>query len=480
MSQKGSLKSAIGWDLSGNAVTQILGLGITIVLSRILTPEEFGVIGVALVFLSLSDALLDFGLSSALIQKKKVTNALLSTIFYVNLSAALILTLLYLLFAPLIASLYDFPQLETVLYWLSILFTTKALSLVQAAVLKRAMKFKELTIRQMVGSLSGGLIGIIMSLQGYGVYSLVAQHLSTSIVNMLLLWVASDWRPTKRFSMAELKSVQDFSFFMFIDNLVSMVFNRIDVLLIGKVFSASTVGYYTRATSLKDQIGSFSSQSLNRVYFPFLSSLQDSKQEFEYQFARIFTIGVFLGFIASSGLSLFGHVIILGLFGPQWEPTIAIFSILVFTAGNFPLNSMIINAIVSSGSARAHFKQGLIRKGLRLLPLPVAIVGGIVPFTFALTILGFVMIVLNLYFLNRTTDISVRRFLHQWMICGSMSVGFLTLMHNLSIENLLAKALGFTCFVSLYIVLGIVLRDEGLTHLRTIARNSIKKLRSYD
>lgn len=480
MGGKTSLRSALGWDLTGNAVSQVLRLIITIALARLLTPGEFGVIGVALVFLSLSDALLDFGLSSALIQRKTVSDSLLSTAFYVNLSAALVLTTLYLVLAPFIESFYDFQELRLVIYWLSILFVTKSLSLVQTAVLKRSMKFKVLSIRQMASSLIGGAIGIGMAYQGYGVYSLVAQHLSSSILNTLLLWLASDWRPIRKFSVAELKSVQDFSLFMFIDNLVSMIFNRVDVLLIGKVFSAASVGYYTRATSLKDQIGRFSSQSLNRVYFPFLSSLQDSKQEFEYQFARIFTIGVFLGFLASAGLSLFGPEIVLGLFGPQWEPTIGIFSILVFTAGNFPLNSMIINAIVSSGAARAHFKQGLIRKGLRLLPLPVAIIWGIIPFTFTLTILGFVMIVLNLYFLNRMADIRIGRFLRQWLICGSLSIGFLALMHYFSVESLVAKLLGFAGFFVAYIVMAVVLRDEGLNHLRSIAANSRLKQRAND
>lgn len=218
---------ALAWDLGGTIMRQGSGFVISIFLARLLEPEEFGLVGMAMVFISISQVFIDVGFSSALIQNKENSNLTYSSVFYLNLFAGLILTSFFYLTAPVIGAFYNSTQITELVQWLSLIFIFNSLNLVQQAILQRKLNFKILTLRIVIASTVGGVLGIIFAFQGFGVYALVIQQISTAILSTILLWTTSGWKPDFKFSMSEVKKLTSFSSFVFFDQFFLENFSKV-------------------------------------------------------------------------------------------------------------------------------------------------------------------------------------------------------------------------------------------------------------
>lgn len=229
-------KLAVLWDLSGAFVNQFSTFIITILLARLLGPEEFGLIALAMVVINISNVLLEGGFSSALIQKKKVKDIAFSSVFYVNLGLSIILSLVIILSAPLFAKFFERPTIQPIIIYLSVIPPISALGAIQSTILIKKVDFKSLSIRTMIATAISGLIGVIAALLDYGVYSLVAQQIALVCISTIIFWFATGWRPKLAFSIKEIKKLLSFSSYVFYDALLRRIFLNINTLFIGKVF----------------------------------------------------------------------------------------------------------------------------------------------------------------------------------------------------------------------------------------------------
>lgn len=436
-------KTGIIWDLSGAFVRQFVFLFITIILARLIDPEEFGVIAMSMVFISIAEVFTDVGFTSGLIQQKNTKEITFSSVFYVNLALSLFLSGIIILSASYIANFFNEPRVKTILIYLAIIPPIAALGRVQAAILTKNIDFKSLTIRDLAATIVGGLLGIIAAYSDYGVYSLVIQQIAIVVTGTIMLWFATGWRPKFEFSIIEIKKLFKFSSYVFLDSLLRQVFNKIDTIFIAKVFTPAMLGYYSRAESLKAQVITYTTNSLRKVIFPVLSQLQDDKKKFEETYFKAFNIISGLIVLLVAPLYFLSHFIITMLLGDKWEPSVIFFQILILSALTSPQVGMMGKAVLAKGYSKLKFNMGLMQRLLKLMPIVFGFYFGIHEFAMAVVVAAtsvfFVnsfiihyklklnfwrqvksLFVPNLFFLFfLLIDVFYRQYTNQWLITVS-------------------------------------------------------------
>jgi len=465
--------TAFFWDIGGIILRQGSGFIITIFLARLLEPSEFGLVGMAMVFISISQVFIDVGFGSALIQNQKNTNLTYSSVFYVNLFAGIILTTTFYFAAPLIGQFYDTEQITGVVRWLSLVFIFSSLNQVQTNILKKKLDFKVLAVRGLIASISSGCIGVFLAFQGFGVYALVIQSLIGAVLGTILLWSTSGWRPDLKFSMSEVKKLTSYSSFVFFDRFVSTIFQKLDVLIIGKLFTPATLGFYSRAVSLKDQVTKYSSKSLSSVFFPVLSELQDDHKEYSRVYFKVLSVITFISYMLTGMLYLLGADIIILLFGSKWQDSIPIFEILILAACNRPLNSMMINAFMSKGKSKANFWIGIGRKIVVIVPLSIAYFYGIFFYTVAFVIASYLITTLHVFIADRILNLS--KAIHFRKIFeGIVPLAILVITNTYLTQNVISPYILTCLFVLVYIIYNYIIKTEGLMFLIANIKSKLK------
>lgn len=426
---------AVIWDFIGSYGSQITYFIISIFLARLLSPADFGLVGMAMVFISLLNVFKDFGFSSALVQNTENSSITYSSIFFINILAGAILTLIIILVAPLIGNFYNNPKITDIVRLLSLTFFISSFNIVQGTILRIKLDFKSITIRGLTSQFIGGVIGVLAAFYDYGVYSLVIQQISASIINTILLWKITSWYPKFEFSLVEVKKLFGFSAFVFFGQFVNQLFKQLDTLVVGKMFSASTLGFYSRAESINSLISKNSVTTFNKVFFPVLSSIKNEDERFEKVYFKVIDLIGSLSVFLTCVFFLCGRELILTLFGEKWEPSVLIFQVLIIKGFSYPLSVMMVSALHAKGKSKEDFLFGLIKKLLQLSPLVFAYFSGFQAFLYALVTVNILSWLLNSFFVHKVIDIS---FLNQVLPVFKMifvSIVFIFLIFLLFGEN---------------------------------------------
>lgn len=278
---------AFVWDFIGKLATQGTGFIVTIFLARLLEPSDFGLIAMIMVVVGIAQVFADVGLGGALIQRRKLLDVHYSSVFYFNICIALLLTCTTFFSADLISSFYNNVELVELTQAISVIFIINACSSVQAIRLRKQLNYPLLTKASFKSSLLSGFLGVTLAFNDFGVWSLVAQVLSQGVFFNLCLWTTCKWRPSFQFSLKALKQLWTFGFRMFLASLLDSVFTRLDYVIIGKLFSISTLGYFQRAKQLNSLVIQYSSGSLMSVMFPILSKVQNDLHKFRLSLIHI-------------------------------------------------------------------------------------------------------------------------------------------------------------------------------------------------
>jgi O-antigen/teichoic acid export membrane protein len=400
------VRTGFGWDLVGTFFKQISVLIVSVILARILDPEQFGIIGMAMVFVSLSQVFVDVGFTQGLIQNKNNNQTIYSTIFYINIIMALLIALIIYMSAPLIGAFYESNQVANVVRWLCFIPLITSFGSVHASIFTRNLNFKVLAFRTIISTIAGGIVGVFMALYDYGVYALVGQQLTSAFLFCTILWWKSIWRPTLEFSFKEIKGVFDFSKYVFYDNLLRRFFNQLDTLFIGKYFSAETLGFYSRAASLNSQVTEYTTSSLRKVLFSAFSKIQDDEELFKNNYLKVFHLSVFIGVLASGSLFILSDDIIILLLGEKWRPSVLIFQILVFRLLLSPFGGLIGKSLLAKGFSKEKFKLGQIRRVILLMPLFFGYMYGIHAFSIALVLAHLLAFLISMYAVYKLIKIS--------------------------------------------------------------------------
>lgn len=410
--------TALGWSFLGDFSRQGVTFLVSVVLARLLLPEDFGLIGMSMAFIAILSLLVDGGFSKALIQAETVDATSFDSVFYFNLGiGSLVMVVLYLL-APSIGAFYENETITDLVRWLSLLVPISALSVVHNAIFTRDLRFKELGVRSFIAGVGGGIVGVIMAVTGYGVYALVGQSLTGALLGVLVLWWAADWKPGRHFSYARLREISSFGRFIFAANLLSRSISEIYALFIGKLFSPATLGFFTRSQSLSQLVIRYTSGVVMKVYLPVFSKLQNEEDKFRELFFRVAGLTAWATFLLSGLLILSAELLIVTLFGEKWLPSVRIFQILMFSLFNYPINSLLVNALLAKGLSRNNFQYNLLRSMLRLTPLLFGWFYGFNFFLICLVTISYLGTLMNSWLVGRDLGFSFRRQLtefYQWL-----------------------------------------------------------------
>ncbi|HEY5823143.1 MAG TPA: lipopolysaccharide biosynthesis protein [Cyclobacteriaceae bacterium] len=335
---------------------------LSIILARILLPAEFGLIGMISILFGVSQILIDSGLTTSLIRKSNVEDIEYDTIFYFNLMGSALVYILIFFSAPFIATFYHEPILINLSRVAALSLLINSFSSIQNTRLTKLMQFKTLAKIQIPSLIIGGVIGVVMAYQGYGVWSILATQLGGSVISCIQLWVYSNWRPQIRFSLKVLKDHFSFSMNITLAEISNVLFNDIYNIVIGKFFSATQLGFYTRANSLKQLPVTNLSSIVNKVAFPAFAEMQHDNERLKMAVKRIMQQIIFWVAPLLIGLAVLAEPLFRFLFTEKWLPAVPYFQLLCITGILHPLQSYNLLILQVKGRSDLFLKIEIIKK----------------------------------------------------------------------------------------------------------------------
>lgn len=347
-----------------------------IILARLLTPHDYGCIGMLSIFMVLAETFIDGGFGSALIQKKRPTQEDYSTIFFWNLGVAVLMYAVLYFSAPAIARFYNIPILSSVLRVQGLVLFIYAFNIVQRNQLKKKLNFKVLSIVSVSTAIISLCVTIFLAYKGFGVWALVAQNLLTAAIPALVFWFFIKWRPTWVFSWKSFKELFSFGFYMFLTHLVNRFGQQIQGLLIGKVYNSSTMGYYSKAHSVEKLASTSISRVMTEVTYPLYAEAQDDKKRMVGMIKRLTTTLSYLSFPAMFLLILLAKPVFVLLYSERWLASIPYFQVLCLAGLPNCLQAVNLQPISAIGKSRTMFLWTLLKRSIGI----AAIVGGLFAF----------------------------------------------------------------------------------------------------
>ena len=355
------------WRLSERICAQVVTFAVTVVLARILLPEDYGVVAIVNVFIAIADTLITGGLSTALIQKKDADETDFSTIFYTSLALSVLLYAVLFFTSPLISYLYKNELLTSVLRVMGIKFFISAVNSVQQAYVSRKMIFKKFFFATIVGTVISAVVGITLALHGAGVWALVAQALTNPFIDTIVLFVTVKWHPHFLFSLERLKGLFGYGWKITSASLLGTVFDKIRQLLIGGKYSTSDLAFYNRGEALPILVTNNITATLEAVLFPALSRFQDDKEKLKSSVRHSIKLGSYILTPLLVGLAVVSDKVVLILYGEKWQPSIPYVTLLSFSMIPSIISSINIQAIKACGRSDVILILEFIKKPLFIL-----------------------------------------------------------------------------------------------------------------
>lgn len=413
MSLKRQAARGIFWSAARNWGYQITGLVVFAVLSRLLTPEAFGLVALATVFIEFTKLITEQGMADALIQRKDLEPEHLDTAFWVSLGIGSILTIVMASTSTFVAGLVNEPDIAPVLAWLSLRLAISGLSNVQMAILARELRFASLTVRTLSSAVVGGVVGIVAAFSGFGVWSLVAQALSMELAGVVALWTASDWRPRLRFSVARFKELVTFGANVVGFRVLRFTNRRIDNLMVGSVLGTTALGFYVVGYRLLNLIINMTTSVIGSVAFPVFSKIQNDVPRVRNAYYRSVRLTSIASFPAFLGVVAVAPEVTRLLFGNQWDASIPVMRVLAFAG---LLQSIIfVDSTVIKSLGKPSWRVGIMggTAVALVIAFSLAVRSGIVAVAVAMVVVTYAAAPAWLYATNRLIDIGPRRYLAQ-------------------------------------------------------------------
>jgi O-antigen/teichoic acid export membrane protein len=397
-----SLRNKTLRGLSWSAADTMLRYGITfvvgIILARLLTPDQYGLIGILTVFIEVFNMIIDGGFSNALIRKKNANEVDYSTVFITNMALSAVMTAALFFSAGFIAEFFNRPELVSLTQVMSVVIIINALAVIQKIRLTKSIDFKTQTKVSFLSGIISGCIGIGMAFGGFGVWALVGQQISNAVASTLFLWIFNKWVPQLEFSFTSFKELWGFGWKLLMSGLLNTLSGQLQQGVIGKIYRPATLGQYTRAYQFGNMFSGNLTVAIQRVTFPVLSVIQDDPVRLKSSYQRIIKLTVFPTFVLMMGLAACSKALIYTLIGPRWGDAAVYLQIICFSMMLFPLHSLNLNAIQIMGRSNLTLRINIIKNLLMIFPILIGIFINIYWMLIADVIRGYICYYLNAYY----------------------------------------------------------------------------------
>lgn len=368
MAKQKNLKKKAASGMIWTTIQKFSKMGIQfisgIVLARLLTPFDYGCIGMLTVFITFADSFIDGGFGAALIQKKRPTQADYSTVFHWNVFLAVVFYVVLFLSAPAIARFYKIPVLCDVLRVQGIILFIYALNLVQRNQLRKQLRFKVIAVTRIITSIIALIATIVLAYMGFGVWALVSQYLIGAAIPMIAFWGYTKWRPSWIFSWKSFKELFSFGIYMFLTHLLNSLSGQVQNLLIGRFYMAETLGYYSKAQSTEKLASHTISGVMTSVTYPLYVEVQDNMPAMRNMIKRITTTIAYITFPLLAILLLVAHPLFIILYSDRWVESIPYFQILCISGLGACLTAVNTQPIAAIGKSKTMFVWTVVKRVL--------------------------------------------------------------------------------------------------------------------
>lgn len=460
---KQKTKVGMVWNTIEKIAVQGCGFVITIILANLLDPSDYGVVGMLNIFVAFSGVFIDSGFSRALIQKQDRTELDYSTTLIFNFLTSVVIYAVLFFCAPAIARFYKMPELVSVQRVLFLTFIFNSLTVVQTAQLSVRVDFRTLAVINSLTTILGGATGIFFAYRGFAYWSLVIQNLSKSIISAILLWILGRWKPTTGFSFASFKKLFGFGSKLLASGLLATGVNNLNSLLIGRVYSSDSLGYYTKAQQFPELTTGTLSSVLNGSTFPLMSSLQDKKDELISVFKKLIRSAALITYPAIIGLTVLSRTIIVTLIGEKWLPSVPLMVYLSLSYFFYPFNTLNLNLLNAIGRSDLYLKVDTFKIPFILATTLITYRISIQAMAIGHAVAAILYFIINAFMAGRLFKFGpLKQFLCTWKcLVSSLVMGVLVIIVDLSIaSNLWSLILGIMTGVVSYAAMILLLRDD--------------------
>ena len=398
----------VGWSAADNVSRYGVQFAVGIVLARLLSPDDYGLLGLVTVFTTICTAFINGGFNSALIRTKDATEEDYNTSFIVNLLLSLFFYAVLFVCAPLIADFFGRTELTDLVRVSMTGIIIGALSMVQQTRLTKRIDFKTQTKITLISSIASGFLGIGLAFLGFGVWALVAQQLCSQIVITTLLYFYNRWMPRLSFSHESFHRLFGFGWKIMASNLISTVWRDFYQMVIGKCYAPAALGQYTRAKHFSNMLSNNLVNIIQRVTYPVLSSIQDDNQRLLSAYRRIIRTSTFVTSISTFSLAAVSEPLIYCLIGPKWHDAAVYLPFLCAIGLLYPLIAINMNLLAVQGRSNVLLKIEIVKKATELLPLLIGIFVGIIPMLCASILTGIIGYLLNAYYAGQRIGYTIQ------------------------------------------------------------------------
>lgn len=397
-----SLKEKASYGVGWSAIETLSNSGLSflvgIILARILSPSEFGIIGIMTIFIAISNSIVDGGFSNALVRKLDANRIDYNTVFYLNLLIGIMLYGLLFSCATAIGSFFNEPILIPITKVMGTILVINAFGLVQKTILVKKVDFKTQTKISLIASIVSGIVGVAMALGGFSVWSLVAQQLTRQILNTLFLWIYNSWTPNLEFSRTSFKELFSFGSKLMLSGIIDSVYKNLNYLIIGKFFNPFLLGQYTRAEQFNSVFSNNLTSVVQRVSYPILCMIQEDDIRLKSSYRNIIRSTMLVAFVSMLGLAAIAKPLILILIGTKWITAVKYLQIICFSGMLYPLHALNLNILLVKGRSDLFLKLEIIKKSIGIIPIGLGIYYGIEIMLWSSVVVSFFTYLLNSHY----------------------------------------------------------------------------------
>ena len=439
------------WSAIDNVVQFGVQFVVSIVLARLLSPDDYGLIGIITIFTTVCTAIINGGFSNALIRTQKPTEEDYNTAFICNLFMSILLYAIVFLCSPLIADFFNRQELVALTRFSSFTMIIGALAIVQQTRLTKRIDFKTQTKITLIASVASGVIGISLALMDFGVWALVMQGIISQLLRTVLLWIYNHWVPSIRFSKESFNRLFGFGWKMMVSGVLDSLWKELYQLVVGKFYSPATLGQYTRAKQFSSMFSSNLTTVIQRVTYPVLSDIQDEKERMVAAYRKIIKTTMFMTFALMFALGAVSEPLLYCLIGPKWHEAATYLPLICLVGSLYPLHAINLNMLQVQGRSDLFLGLEIAKKIIGLVPLFIGAFVGIFPMLYTTVITSIISYFLNSYFSGKLLGYS------SWMqLCDIAPSFFVSLTMAIIVYCLTFLPLSSWLILPMQIIFGLI------------------------
>lgn len=462
------------WKFGERIIAQAISLIVSVILARILGPEEYGVVALVLIFITIANVFVSSGLGNALIQKKDADELDFSSVFYVNIALGVLLYGILFLCAPYIAKFYGIEELSLILRVLGIRIVIASVNTIQQAYVSRNMMFRRFFWSTLFGTLVSGVIGVWMAYSGWGVWALVAQYLTNTIIDTLVLWFTVRWRPIFKCSLKRAKVLFAYGWKLLVSALLDTGYRQLRNLIIGKKYTTSDLAYYNQGDKYPNLIVVNVNASISSVLFPAMSKYQEYPEKIKDMTRKAIQTSAYIMWPMMVGLAVVAEPLVRFFLTDKWLPCVPYLRIFCLTYGLWPIHTANLQAINAIGRSDLFLKIEIIKKSIGLVVLILSV--QISPLAMAWSLIvtdciaTFINAAPNIKLLNYKYSEQLRDLMQPFCMSLLMAAVIYPIC-LLKLPDILIIVLQVLVGVLLYIFESIIFKHPGFIYLRNMIKS---------